>query len=699
MLLAQALFGGPSTSARALHPLRGVRVGEASQPGPSSSSSSWAPPLPGTPAVITPATPQPASLQPPDSFRELFDQFASPASQQTPASAAPGSEQRGELSKRTFSLPMVQTGKDATLSCKWMPRQSSWRWEVCCAGKRLVHQSTHSPHTALRGWLAQHSDSIFQAGITRLEQALTEFPEPPKRHPPTPVAPRPSASLGPTHTVPPTVSQHTAATHLDPASIEFHLPSLTTLLADMGPFDLTLLLQAQIVTQRSIPPSVLILVQQTMAHLGHIALDPAHPPRVREVAWVAWLLAPRWLWPEPSRAPGTPLHPHARPRLIRERARWLQEGNWHAILSALGPPEQLASAPSPAAESVHGPAPSAPGTFTTTTARAFTHMARQGRLTSAWRRLWSYGLAPPSASTTAALKAKWHPELERPVWAPPPACTATASALHTDARLKRSLRELAHGTAADAHGWTAEAAQQLLRHPPVLQHARELLILYTTGDGGDVLVDLCNTSLLVPLNKNLESTDVRPIAIPGLWRKLASRNCVSAYKADLRQGAGPHQHSAMLPNGSTLMALKAQALVASQGSTLAVVRTDIANAFNDVSRTSALQALHDVDPQLAACQHTWLTRPTVAVTRATGGLRDTLRTCRGIPQGDPLSSLTFTAVLAKPLAAMTELPECSVTPLAFADDTLLVCPRDQIVPVVHQWERLLQGHSLRAQSP
>ena len=49
-----------------------------------------------------------------------------------------------------------------------------------------------------------------------------------------------------------------------------------------------------------------------------------------------------------------------------------------------------------------------------------------------------------------------------------------------------------------------------------------------------------------------------------------------------------------------------------------------------------------------------------------------------------MSSLTFTAVLARPLAAMTEMSDCSVTPLAFADDTLLVCPRDQTVPVVHQ---------------
>ena len=439
---------------------------------------------------------KPPSLVPP--LRARFRLLTASATYLTPllpVSTQPSapSDPKGDLAKRTFSLPMAQTGKDATLSCKWMSRQSSWRWEVCCAGKRLVHQSTHSPQTALRGWLAQHADSIFQAGITRLELALAEFPEPPKRLPPTPVAPAPTPA--------PTASQQTGPTHLDPSSLDFHLPSLTSLLADMGPFDLDLLLQAQIGTQRTIPPSVLLLVQQTMAHLGHIALDPAHPPRVREVAWVAWLLAPRWLWPEPTRSPGTPLHPHARPRLIRERAQWLQDGNWNAILSALGPPDLPLSADSlpdePARASV-----SPPGTFTTASARAFTHMARQGRLTSAWRRLWSFGLAPPSPSTLASLRAKWHPELTRPDWRPPAASTATAAAIHTDIRLRRSLREMAHGTAADAHGWTAEAAQLLLRHPPVLQHARELLLLYTTGDGGDCAMLPClslSINIWIPL--------------------------------------------------------------------------------------------------------------------------------------------------------------------------------------------------------
>ena len=253
-----------------------------------------------------------------------------------------------------------------------------------------------------------------------------------------------------------------------------------------------------------------------------------------------------------------------------------------------------------------------------------------------------------------------------PDWHRPAATPAEAHALHTEVRLKRSPRELVHGTAADA---------------------------YTTGDCGETLVDLCNTSLLIPLNKNVHSSDVRPLAIPGLWRKLASRNTVAAFRQPLQHGGGPHQHSAMLPNGSTLTALKAQALVAQAGSTLAVIRTDTANAFNDVSRASALAALHHIDHQLASCRHSWLMRPTIAVTRGPAGHRELLRTSRGIPQ-KPMSSLTFTAIFAQPLADMAASEDTPVTPLAFADDTLLITPRYSVTTVVSRWEAALRPHLL-----
>ena len=103
---------------------------------------------------------------------------------------------------------------------------------------------------------------------------------------------------------------------------------------------------------------------------------------------------PRWLWPSQPRPAHGLLHPHSRRSFIRERAHRLRDGNWRAILTALG----LLDAPTCQS-----------GLLTPPAAKSFLAVAKQGRLTSAWRRLWSYGIAPPGPDTILKLQSKWHP--------------------------------------------------------------------------------------------------------------------------------------------------------------------------------------------------------------------------------------------------------------------------------------------------
>ena len=109
------------------------------------------------------------------------------------------------------------------------------------------------------------------------------------------------------------------------------------------------------------------------------------------------------------------------------------------------------------------------------------------------------------------------------------------------------------------------------------------------------------------------------------------------------------------------------------------MRCDIANAFNSIDRAAVLAALHDIHPELARSQHAWLQRPAVALTLMPGGSRATLRAAVGIPQG-PL--LAFIAALGPRLRL---LPARSVTPLAFADDVLLICPRASALDDFAYW--------------
>ena len=116
------------------------------------------------------------------------------------------------------------------------------------------------------------------------------------------------------------------------------------------------------------------------------------------------------------------------------------------------------------------------------------------------------------------------------------------------------------------------------------------------------------------------------------------------------------------------------------------VRTDIANAFNQADRQATFDSLATAHPLLQAGQYAWLRHPTHAVLMARQGARRLLVTDVGIPQGDPLSSLAFALLLAKPLATMNTHESAAV---AYADDAVLITAPDHTADTLQRWESLL----------
>ena len=219
------------------------------------------------------------------------------------------------------------------------------------------------------------------------------------------------------------------------------------------------------------------------------------------------------------------------------------------------------------------------------------------------------------------------------------------------------------------------------------QLQRELLTLYATGELGRKATDLLNSSLAIPLKKNTPGTSLRPIAVPTAFRKVYARVCVMKFRTELKEASGPFQYAAMQADGCRNIALALRHSRSVAGEDQVFLRTDINNAFNQADRQATLDSLALAHPLLQASQYAWLRHPTHAFLPAWQGGRRQMCTDVGIPQGDPLSSLAFTILLAGPLQALNSP---SVTAVAYADDVVLVGSPDAITEALSAWQRLLE---------
>ena len=213
-----------------------------------------------------------------------------------------------------------------------------------------------------------------------------------------------------------------------------------------------------------------------------------------------------------------------------------------------------------------------------------------------------------------------------------------------------------------------------------------LLSLYLTDSVGTLGTDLLNMSTVTPLRKSHDAPGVRPVAIPTVLRKLVAKAAVAHWREPLRKQASVHQYSALTPDGAAKCAKHARTLLTQAPGTV-LIRTDVKNAFNSHDRGAVTQALHQVDPALASLQLPWLKRSSQALLRDETGNNHCIATNLGLPQGDPLSSLAFTAVLGPLLVRLRE--ESPAEPVAFADDIMLIVNKAAAADSLALWARLL----------
>ena len=434
-------------------------------------------------------------------------------------------------------------------------------------------------------------------------------------------------------------------------------------------------------TQRTLPASTVQIVDSVCAAILGRLKDGQLSLESRRVFLAMALCMPRWLWPEPPKPQGTVLAPRSRPRLLQAQAQLFHDGDFSSLLTSLQPD-------SAEPQQQHLP-PRTPGHLTHADCQRLLQAGKQGRLTTAWKQLFSFGVAGCNSDTVQKIRDKWIPAPLFPDTVQGHHATAAmVREVLTDEAVRAASRKLNRGSAMDALGWSHEAWTLVFSQPHGRHLLQELLLLYCTGGLGHEGEDLFNASLVIPLYKDSRGEAIRPIAVPSVHRKVLAKTTVTAFRPELQRSAGSAQYAAMSSNGTLRMAQAVQQHLRQPSAKAVYIRTDIRNAFNEVSRQAALDALRNAHPTLGSLHHAWLHRPTVAITNASEGQRVLMTTHAGIPQGDPLSSLTFGMVLAPPLRRLQELPQC--TPVAYADDTVIACHPDVALEYLNAWRDSLQ---------
>ena len=245
------------------------------------------------------------------------------------------------------------------------------------------------------------------------------------------------------------------------------------------------------------------------------------------------------------------------------------------------------------------------------------------------------------------------------------------------------------GCAPDSLGWTSEALQQIAVQAELRSLPGFLCGLYLGRSAGPVVEDLFNSSRLIPLWKDPAGQGLRPIAIPTAWRKLAAMLIQRRWQTTLRTACGPFQFAAGSPDGTSRFASAIQVAMQDTPADHLVLRTDVTNAFGSAHRHCLLHLLHDLHPDLAAAYLPWLSRPTLGIAYDEADQLHVLPAMRGIPQGDPLSSLSFCLLLARPLAELAERDGHAFLALGYADDVLIRAPVHSAAQALRQWTDLL----------
>jgi len=203
---------------------------------------------------------------------------------------------------------------------------------------------------------------------------------------------------------------------------------------------------------------------------------------------------------------------------------------------------------------------------------------------------------------------------------------------------------------------------------------------------------------VVPINKKNpkslragQSMEHRPIGIGNTVKRVIEKAIARHWAVDFKEAVGDFQFAIANKAGGTQMSFAVQAIL-DQRPDFVAVKIDIANAFNEISRTAILDSVWD-DPKLRSLyMYVYLTHAPYGHIMMGGpalATRTAFRSEDGGPQGGPLTSVLFALAEKAPHAAANEtLKAVDAAGLTYVDDNTTVGPPEvvfgEVLPKLEQ---------------
>ena len=313
---------------------------------------------------------------------------------------------------------------------------------------------------------------------------------------------------------------------------------------------------------------------------------------------------------------------------------------------------------------------------------------QDGQYSKAIKALTSNGLATPSREVLQEMLSK-HPQSAPPTLPPGPAPTPVS--LLTSA-VRKGVLSFPHGSAPGPSALRPSHLREAVRCPSPDQADRLLAALtnvvnlLAAGQAPPTINPfLCGASLLASRKK---SGGHRPIAVGEVLRRLVSKCLASHVRQSAISILNPLQLGVAVQGGcEAIVHAVSQAMTSLPDERRWSILLDFSNAFNNINREAMFVEFRRRLPGLSAwMEFCYSGQPLLHLGK------DTIHSCCGVQQGDPLGPLGF-ALTLHPLVERikAEVPSLALNAW-YLDDGTLVGPTEDLSAALEIVER--EGPSL-----